>query len=308
MSITSMASMLVVVFGLAVGSSYPAHQGKPASKLEFTYGQTTSTDSTNILDVGPVEENSSSQFELTVRNTSATSITLDSFATGSNLSSDWEFPEPDTGLKTRTTLAANEGAKLILAVQFMNPNSAHVDFLVQGQEIAALTVVYQIMSPRYCREIKQPGLPSAYGGGYGSQYSFCTLPALPGYEIVPSSVDFEVQTNKVSSHGRGCSGNAQGATPLPYTECGESANDKGQYCFTLKVQGHHKDGGFGKNPENQVIYVDSQLKATYQLIPPASAGRDWPRLLTVDAFDSVPKPQPLSSGNGESLSLSPNCQ
>jgi hypothetical protein len=161
-------------------------EDKTIPTLEFSIGQVASKDTTNVLDVGPVGENTSADFEINVRNLSPKAITLDSFAMGSNLNSEWEVPELKTGLKTRAMIDKNSSTKLRLAVQFVGSSSARIDFMVQGRRIATLLVVYQIMPPLYCKGIQNIFLPSAYGSGRyppeNSPYSFCTLPAVPGYE------------------------------------------------------------------------------------------------------------------------------
>jgi hypothetical protein len=304
-------AILMGLFSFTLASAHSRGEDKQAPVLELSLGQGASRALTNIIDVGPVEENKSAQLEINVRNISSKSVTLDSFASGNNLSSEWDSPEETTGLKTRAIIGVNDTKRLLLAIQFTNSDSARVDLMVQGREMATLLVVYQIMAPLYCRGIQELGLPSAYGGGYypdeSHPYTFCTLPPLPGYEIDPSSIIFTVKTNQVSSHDRGCDGTAQGVNSHAFTECKKTSSEKGDICFTLRIQGHHKDGGLGKSTENQTVYVNARLQANYRLVSPTTPNRPFPRLLSSERLESIPKATPLASEKGEVLSLSPNC-
>jgi hypothetical protein len=314
MLIRNVTSILILMglLSLATMLAHASDTDKQAQTLEFSLGQTASRASTNILDVGPVEKNTSAQLKIVVRNVTSKSITLDSFAIGNNLSSEWESPQIATGLKTRTSIEGNGAKRLIMAVQFANPSPARVEFMVQGRHIATLFVVYQIMVPKYCSGVQDVFLPSAYGSGYypdeSHPYTFCTASALPGYELDPNSIIFTVRTNKVSSHGRGCDGTGQGINSYPFTDCRKISNEKGDVCFTLRIQGHHTDGGLGKSTENQTIYVDARLKADYRLILPTNSTRSWPRLLSSDQFDTMQKASPVASESSDAISLSPNCQ
>lgn len=306
------AAIFVALLSSTSVSAQSVDEKNKASTLEFSLGQAATRALTNILDIGPVKENESARLEINIKNIGSKSIKLDSFAIGSNLSSQWESPEETTGLKTRATIGPNNSKKLELAIEFTNSNSARVNFMVQGRETATLLVIYQIMVPSYCQGIQQFGLPSAFGSGYyppeNSPYTFCTVPPLQGYEVDPNSIVFTVKTNKVSSHDRGCDGTGQGVNSHEFTDCKKTSNEKGDVCFTLRIQGHHKDGGLGKSTENQTIYVNARLQANYQLMSPTNPNRPWPRLLSSEELESMPKVAPLAAENGEALSLSPSCR
>jgi hypothetical protein len=262
---------LLLLPSLLVAS--PDNDATSQSVLELSIDQSATTSNFSILDFGAVNAGTPTRAEMIVKNVSDQSLVLDTFSFGNNLSSEWLESERTDGLRTRTTIGANESRHLEIDVLFDGSPSSQLSFMTQGKELLTLGVSYQIKSPTYCRQTLGGAL-SSMGDGQGGWYTFCLGRALPGYELSPTPAPlFAVHEDiHYRGHTRACDAD--------FTHCKLVQADDNDVCYSVSVQGHHSGGGIGGSSENSRIGVNTLLRAYYHLKTPPT-----PRLISREAIE-----------------------